>query len=80
MGPILRSYVEICLEIMTKTIKAFMVVSFSMALRIHCPPKQIKLSNIITGTALDIHRAVVDHLRVIYKNATLYSVLFVINN
>jgi hypothetical protein len=57
-----------------------MVVSFSMDLRIYCPKKQIKMYDIITATALDIHRAVVDHLRVIYNNATVYSVLYVINN
>jgi len=73
--PLLRSCVEICLEVNDKTIKEFMVIKFQTDFRIHCPPKQITISCIITATALNIHRAVVDHLSVMCNTATVYSVV-----
>jgi len=52
-----------------------MVISFQTDFQIHCPPKQIMLSEIITATALHIHRAAVDHLSVMCNTATVYSVV-----
>jgi hypothetical protein len=60
---------------MTKIIKAYMVINFPTDLRIHCAPKQIAMSGIITATSLNIHTVVVDHLRVMCNTAPVYSVV-----
>jgi hypothetical protein len=52
-----------------------MVISFQTGFQIHCPPKQITISEIITATALNNHRAVVDHLSVMCNTVTVYSVV-----
>jgi hypothetical protein len=60
---------------MRETIETFMVFNFQADFRIPSPPKLITISGIITATALNIHRAFVDHLRVMYNIATVYSVV-----
>jgi hypothetical protein len=52
-----------------------MVFSFQTDFRIHCPPKQIPISDIITATALNIHSAVVKHLSVMCNTVAVYSLV-----